>query len=70
MYSPVLVSIRISSPSSINKGTLISAPVSKVAGFNVFVAVLPLKPGSVFVTFKTTKFGGSIPKILPLYEEP
>ena len=42
------------------------APVSTVAGFVVFVAVFPAKPGSVFVTSSSTKVGGSTPKTLPL----
>lgn len=37
----------ITSPLSINKGTLTSAPVAIVAGFIVFVAVSPFIPGSV-----------------------
>jgi hypothetical protein len=41
------VSILILSPSLINRGTCIDAPVSVVAGLNVFVAVFPLTPGSV-----------------------
>ena len=50
MYSPVLVSTRIISPSLMKIGTLISAPVSSVAGFVTFVAVSPFTPGSVSVT--------------------
>ena len=50
IYSQVLVSILIISPSLMKRGTLISAPVSTVAGLRVFVAVLPLIPGSVAVT--------------------
>ena len=46
-YSPVLVFMRINSPSLTNKGTLTVAPVSMVAGFNVRVAVSPRNPGSV-----------------------
>ncbi|MBM7869218.1 hypothetical protein JOC70_000687 [Clostridium pascui] len=46
MYSPVLVSILITSPSFTNKGTGIIAPVSTVAGFNTFVAVFPFAPGN------------------------
>jgi len=46
MYDFFSVSILILSPSLINKGTLILAPVSTVAGLVAFVAVLPLTPGS------------------------
>ena len=45
MYSHVRVSILILSPVLMNRGTLISAPVSTVAGFVAFVAVSPLIPG-------------------------
>lgn len=45
-YEFVRVSIFIFSPSLTNKGTLTTAPVSKVAGLSVFVAVSPLTPGS------------------------
>ena len=38
------------SPSLINSGTLISAPVSMVASLLAPVAVSPLTPGSVAVT--------------------
>ena len=51
-----------------NNGTFISAPVSKVAGFVAFVAVSPLKPGSVSVINNSTNRGGSTPKTFPLYE--
>ena len=51
---------------NINRGTRISAPVSRVAGLVALVAVSPLKPGSVVVTCSSTKFGGSTPKTLPL----
>ena len=68
IYSPVLVSIRILSPVLINSGTLISAPVSSVAGFVALVAVSPLKPGSVSVTSSSTKNGGSSPQKLSLFD--
>lgn len=55
MYSHVRVSILILSPVLMNRGTLISAPVSTVAGFVAFVAVSPLIPGSVSVTSRSTK---------------
>ena len=66
IYSQVRVSTRILSPSLINSGTRISAPVSTVAGFKVLVAVLPLTPGSVAVTSSSTKLGISTLKTLPL----
>ena len=47
-----------------NSGTLISAPVSSVAGLVALVAVLPAKPGSVSVTSSSTKKGGSRLKAL------
>lgn len=68
-YSPVLVSIRRRSPSLIKIGTLITAPVSRVAGFVTLVAVSPRTPGSVSVTFSSTKVGGSTEKTLPFQEE-
>ena len=43
MYSPVLVSTLIVSPSLTNIGTLTTAPVSNVAGFIAFVAVMIIK---------------------------
>jgi len=46
-YSPVLVLMRMSSPSFTNKGTFTVAPVSIVAGLSVRVAVSPLIPGSL-----------------------
>ena len=48
------MSILTLSPSLINKGTLIFAPVSVVAGLNVLVAVLPFIPGSVCAISKIT----------------
>ena len=50
-YDPSRVSISIVSPSVIKSGTRTVAPDSTVAGFSVFVAVSPLSPGSVYVTF-------------------
>ena len=50
MYSPVLVSILITSPILTNKGTDISYPFSSVAGFPEVVVVFPLNQGSVSVT--------------------
>ena len=46
-YSPVLVSILITSFISTKRGTLTTAPVSTVAGLVAPVAVSPLNPGSV-----------------------
>ena len=66
MYSPVLVSTLIVSPSLTNIGTLTTAPVSNVAGFIAFVAVLPLIPGSAWVINNSTKFGASTEKASPL----
>ncbi len=48
-YSPVRVSILITSPCSTNRGTYTVAPVSTIAGLVAPVAVSPLKPGSVSV---------------------
>ena len=48
------------------RGTLISAPVSTVAGLVTLVAVSPLKPGSVLVISRVTKLGGSTENTLPL----
>ena len=42
-----------------NNGTLTEAPVSTVASFIAFVAVLPFSPGSVYVTSKTVLIGNS-----------
>ena len=65
-YSPVLVSILITSSVSTKSGTYTVAPVSTVAGFVAPVAVSPLKPGSVSVTVSSTKSGGSTANTLPL----
>ena len=48
-YLPSLVDTIISSPSSINRGTLTSIPVSTIASLVALVAVLPLIAGSVLV---------------------
>lgn len=47
MYCPVLVSTNISSPVFTNNGTLTTAPVSRVAGFD--------PPGSVISDYKNGK---------------
>ena len=65
-YSPTRVSTRMRSPGLMNSGTLISAPVSRVAGLVALVAVLPAKPGSVSVTSSSTNVGGSTRNTLPL----
>ena len=46
-----------------NKGTLISTPVSKTAIFVALVAVLPFTPGSEDIISKTTLWGISTDKI-------
>lgn len=66
MYSPVLVSTLITSPSLTNIGTLTIAPVSSVAGFIALVAVFPLTPGSDCVINNSTKFGASTENASPL----
>ena len=66
MYSPVLVSTLITSPSFTNIGTFTTAPVSNVAGFIAFVAVFPFIPGSACVINNSTKFGASTEKASPL----
>ena len=47
------------SPSEINKGTLIMAPVERVAGLLPPLAVSPFTPVSVLVISKLTKTGGT-----------
>ena len=66
VYYFIATSIWIFSPSLMNSGTLISAPVSTVAGLVTLVAVSPLTPGSALVTVSSTKFGVSTLKTLPL----
>ena len=46
-YSPVRVSTFMRSPCSMNNGIRTLAPVSTIASFIAFVAVLPFTPGSV-----------------------
>ena len=65
-YSPVLVSILMTSCSSTNKGTFTVAPVSTVAGLVAPVAVSPLNHGSVSVISNSTNKGGSTENTLPL----
>ena len=57
IYSPVRVSTLIISPSSIKSGTFISAPVSRVAGFVAFVAVLPFEAGIGLCNLKSYECG-------------
>ena len=52
-YSPVRVSMRRTSPSLMNKGTLTTAPVSSFAGFWPPVAVSPRRFGSVSTIFRS-----------------
>ena len=59
IYSQVLVSILIFSPSLINIGTFIWAPVSTVAFLRAFVEVFPFTAGSVSVTKRSINKGGS-----------
>ena len=53
------------SPSLINKGTLIWKPVSIVAFLVAPVAVSPLTAGSVSVIVKGTLIGNATPKTSP-----
>ena len=52
-----------------NNGTLIFEPFSNVAGFVALVEVLPLKPGSVYVTSNSTNIGGSTANTFPLKDK-
>src|SRR5437016_5358955 len=58
MYSPVRVSMRITSPSLMKSGTRTTAPVSSLAGFWPPVAVSPRSPGSVSMTLSSMCGGG------------
>src|SRR5207248_11037130 len=58
-YPPVSVLIRITSPISMNGGTRVFKPVSSSASFIWLVAVAPLMPGCVSVTFRSTVLGRS-----------
>src|SRR4029079_5067132 len=49
-YSPVSVLTRTLSPSLTNEGTLMTRPVSSVAGLTCALAVAPLMPGTVSFT--------------------
>jgi len=48
-----------------NKGTVITAPVSTFAGLLAPVAESPLTPGSVSTTSNSTKFGALTWNALP-----
>ena len=65
IYEPLVVSIRMVSPSLTNNGTLITAPESIVAGFvTLDEAVSPLKPGSVCATTKLICWAISIARTI------
>ena len=57
------------SPSPMNSGTWISAPVSTVAGFVPAFERLPCRPGSVCVTVRTTDAGSSTESGWPSWNE-
>ena len=59
MYSKFLVSIIISSPDSINGGTWIFKPLTKVAGLYDEETVCPFKAASVLSILQLTWFGNS-----------
>ena len=56
---PERVSTFTRSPSSTNRGTWTTAPVSSVAGFSAFVRVSPFTAGCVFVIESTTEAASS-----------
>jgi hypothetical protein len=64
-YAPVRVSILIVSPSSMNSGTEITAPVSNVAGLDPPWTVFPFTLGGHSVTVRSTKEGGSTDTTFP-----
>ena len=68
-YCPVRVSILIVSPTLMNSGTLMVAPVAILAGLVAPVAVSPRKPGSVSTIFCSMKFGRVTPTARPLEEQ-
>src|SRR5919108_135049 len=70
MYSPVRVSMRITSPSLMKSGTRTTAPVSSFAGFWPPVAVSPRSPGSVSMTFSSMCGGGVLLEALRHHEVP
>jgi hypothetical protein len=60
-YSPVSVLTRMVSPVLTKGGTFTTRPVSVVAGLIWLLAVAPLMPGEVSVTFRSTVGGSSMP---------
>src|SRR5438132_4845072 len=60
-YSRVRLSTFTTTPSSRYRGTLIVAPLSRIAGFEPPDAVSPRTPGSVFTTLSSTNTGNSMP---------
>ena len=60
------VSILMTSPTLMNSGTLIVAPVEIFAGLVAPVAVSPAKPGSVDTIACSMKFGSETPTARPL----
>src|SRR5690606_39351687 len=64
-YSPVRVSTFTFSPVVMNSGTLISAPVSRVAGLVPPVERSPCRPGSVCATVSSTEAGSSTYSAVP-----
>ena len=60
-YLPSVVSTRTTSPVSMNWGTWIRRPVSRVAGLPLFDAVAPFMPGGVSTTLRSTVIGSSTP---------
>src|SRR6202040_2217720 len=57
-YSLVSVLIVMVSPSVTKCGTLMTIPVSSVAGLSVLLTAAVFIPGSVWVTFSGTGLGG------------
>ena len=64
-YLPSTVFTITTSPSEINKGTLIWYPVSMTAFLVAPVAVSPLTAGSVSITLKGTLIGKETPNTSP-----
>jgi hypothetical protein len=56
-YALLSTLMRTISPISMNGGTRVLRPVSRVASFCWLVAVAPLMPGGVSVTFRSTVLG-------------
>src|SRR5690606_10510266 len=66
-YSPERVSTLITSSWPTNSGTRTTAPVSSVAGLPPPPEVSPRTPGSVWVIWSSTKFGGVTAIGLPFH---